>query len=337
MCRANDGTCGDVVDAGGSDGLVDSPPDGPFCYGQGIVRVCFPTPPAGTLLAEGPINTSSAGECTVFPQTGGPELCVIAAENVMLMNVRARGARPLVVVATDTITLLGDIDVASRRFDTFKVAGSNDDSCVVMNTAVVGAGGNGGSFGGRGGLGGASDTNPAASVIPTVLRGGCPGGSGNPLAIGGSGGGAIYFIASFIDVGTATINASGAGGDPQMAGGGGGGGSGGMIGFDAPQILVEPGAQAFANGGGGAGGAGAGAASAGMQSPSYSVAGEGGEGDNNNADGGDGSLASIDGAPGSGTSPPGGGGGGGAGVIVIYPPALRGAFGTSVSPPVLAN
>lgn len=333
-CREPDGTCGGSEVDGA---VIDMRPDDStaYCYGHGLLRVCLDAEPSGALqITSMSIDTASA-TCAVVPQTNGPDLCVIAATTVQLANVRAIGPRPLVVIATDRITLGGVIDVASRRIEGSGVAaaGSNDARCAGTSNPLTGAGGNGGSFGGIGGKGGRSGVNPQASVDPQVLRGGCPGTDGNPSALGGRGGGAIYFIAETgISVGTATINASGAGGSTAIATGGGGG-SGGMIGFDAPSLTVTTGGQAFANGGGGAGGSqDSSPGSAGTESPSAQFPGEGGLG--TGANGGEGSLVSLDGLPGEGVSSSGGGGGGGAGVIVIYPVSQAGAFGTAVSPPV---
>lgn len=338
MCRAPDGSCSVEPVA---DGAVDTVPSdtGAFCYGQGIVQFCLPTEPTGVRALVTTIDTDTDCDGSVF-QTNGPEACLVMGGTLSLMNVRVTGTRPLVVLASDTITLAGTIDVASRRIDAGAAAGSNDATCEGTANFVVSAGGNGGSFGGLGGKGGLGGTNPAMPVDPTVLRGGCPGqiGNGNPLALGGRGGGAIYFIAGgLISIGSATINASGAGGTAGPASGGGGGGSGGMIGFDAPSIMALASAQAFANGGGGAGGAtDSSLASAGAEPMGYTSAGAGGLGAGG-ANGGNGSLATpngTSGVQGSIMGGGGGGGGGGAGVIVIYPVSQASVFGGRTSPPV---
>jgi hypothetical protein len=338
MCRLRDGSCTDqpVDDAA----LADMRPDDRtnFCYGNGLLRICLDDAPMvdRTYNATN-IDTATAAACVVVAQSGGPDLCVIAGVTLQLTNVRAFGPRPLVLIGTSRIELAGSIDVASRRIEGASVpaAGSNDTSCSTTNNPVANAGGNGGSFGGRGGNGGRSGTPLPMPVDPLVLRGGCPGQNGNenPSALGGRGGGAIYFISEgTIAVGAATINASGAGGRTAMPSGGGGGGSGGMIGFDAPNIVVSSGGQAFANGGGGGGGANTAPGGDGGESTAYQVAGPGGPGIG--AYGGEGSLVSVDGEPGEGVETYGGGGGGGAGVIVIHPSTQSGAFGVAVSPPV---
>lgn len=335
MCREADGSCGeDPMPDGGGPGDMRPDDSTPFCYGTGLLRVCLQALPTGTMnFATGTIDTTS--QCTeTVAQTGGPELCVIAAESVSMANMEIRGSRPLVVVGTASIALIGVIDVASRRVEgSPHAAGSNEASCAPINNPFQTAGGNGGSFGGMGGRGGRSGMASAATVDPSVLRGGCPGITGGSFAAGGRGGGAIYFIAGqSIAVGTATINASGAGGSIAMDSGGGGGGSGGMIGFDAPKIDVTMGGSVFANGGGGAGGENGTAAGAGGESPSYQLEGTGGA--SAGATGGEGSLVSLDGAAGVGVAANGGGGGSSAGVIVIYPLTQANAFGTAVSPPV---
>lgn len=334
MCRAPDGSCsvGPVAD-----GDVDTVPgdSGAFCYGQGLVRICLPTEPTGVRALPATIDTNTNCDSSVF-QTNGPEACLVTAQTISLMNVRVTGTRPLVVLASNTITLAGTIDVASRRGQT-EAAGSNEATCQGTANPVVSAGGNGGSLAGLGGKGGRGGINPAPAVDPMVLRGGCPGqiGNGNPLAIGGRGGGAIYFIAgSMISIGNAAINASGAGGSAAPMSGGGGGGSGGMIGFDAPSISALSGALAFANGGGGAGGStDSNQGSDGGEPTSHTTAGLGGVGASG-ATGGDGSLSTVDGASGAPGTAVGGGGGGGAGVIVIYPVSQANVFGGRTSPAV---
>jgi hypothetical protein len=265
------------------------PPDTQFCLGAGLVRVCFATPPTGNLNLPlgGTLDTTASANCNlVVGQQAGPQLCVLAAANVTVTGTFAAvGTRPLVLFATDTLTVTagGTIDVASNGARTG--AGGNAIECSRsdggQSDSGGGGGGAGGSFGtagGRGGTGDLNDNSPGGHGIggnpgttqatPTVLHGGCRGGAGGDGSggpggggAGGEGGGAVYLIAGTritIDI-NGSVFASGAGGRVTVGSGGqeegaGGGGSGGMIVFDAPTLQIN--GRVAANGGAGGGGGG---------------------------------------------------------------------------------
>lgn len=309
----NGGVC--MSDHGMTDGGSSTmPSDGGTCLGGHLLgSLCLSAAPAGpvTLTAvAGPINsgTVASGGCTeMVPQTGGPALCVIAGTTIDVpaaVTVRAfavsqgaagTGTNPLVLVATDSITVEGTIDVASHVNDTLAggipALGAGARTAVgcaasgldgVMGKPVGGnsmdsyggGGGAGGSFGSLGGAGGSGGNNnnighgnPVLGTVPNLLVGGCPGGSGGQgdggmgAGAGGNGGGAVYLLAGKSITITGKINASGAGGGAGgpgtfSSGGGGGGGSGGSIGFEAPSVAIMTGAAIYANGGGGASGSG---------------------------------------------------------------------------------
>jgi hypothetical protein len=312
------GTCtldhGGLPDAGG--GMPDAGPclSGAMLGSHLVGSVCLSTAPAGpvTLTAVGgPINsgTVASGGCTeLIPRTGGPALCVIAGTTIDIpaavtvrafaVNPGAAGiaTNPLVLIATDSITIEGTIDVASHFNDTLaggiQALGAGARTAVgcavtgldgAMGKPVTGSpgrayGGGGGAGGSLGTLGGAggnggnnSNTAPGAPVAGTGINqlvGGCPGGTGGMgggagggAGPGGNGGGAVYLLAGTSITIAGKINASGSGGSAGgpgdlSSGGGGGGGSGGMIGFEAPKVTIATGAAVFANGGGGAAGCG---------------------------------------------------------------------------------
>jgi hypothetical protein len=208
------------------------------------------------------------------------EVCVIAADRVVLANTVIAGPRPLVLVAIDELRIIGLVTVTSR---TELGAGANFAGCASGLAAGggVGDGGGGGGAGGSfrtaGGSGGDADLDLSGGVGASAgvtisplsfIRGGCPGSRGAnaepSIALGGSGGrsgGGLYLIAGQQLVVEGTIDASGEGGGGGAhgdttggGGGGGGGGSGGLIGLDAPSIVLEPTARLIANGGGGGGG-----------------------------------------------------------------------------------
>ncbi|HEX3483149.1 MAG TPA: hypothetical protein VHT91_49400 [Kofleriaceae bacterium] len=374
--------------------------DGGTCLGGHLLgSVCVSAAPAGpiTLTAVGgPINsgTVAAGGCTeLVPQTGGPALCVIAGTTIDIpaavtvrafavsSNAAATGTNPLVLFATDSITIEGSIDAASHINDTLAggipalgagartavgcavtgldgvmgkpVGGSSQDS-------YGGGGGAGGSFGTLGGAGGNGGNNnnvghgnPVLGSVPSLVVGGCPGGSGGPgdggggVGIGGAGGGAIYLLAANSITIAGKINASGAGGSAGgsgnfSSGGGGGGGAGGMIGLEAGTVAIMTGAAVFANGGGGASGSGqtdGDSGSPGTDPTGPATAAGAGPGKDGGGAGGAGSVSSGTGAAGTkgggnntAQECAGGGGGGGGGVIRIFstqPAMIQGA----VSPP----
>lgn len=401
-CVASTGRGGGICmpEHGGTPDGGASTPDGGTCLGGHLLgSVCVSTTPAGpiTLTAVGgPVNsgTVAAGSCTeIVAQTGGPALCVIAGTTIDIpaavlvrafavsANAAATGTNPLVLFATDAITVEGTIDVASHLNDTLAggipALGAGARTAVgcavtgldgVMGKPVGGnsnesyggggaAGGSFGTLGGAGGNGGNNNNvlhgNPVLGSVPSLVVGGCPGGSGGPgdggggVGVGGNGGGAIYLLAGKSITIAGKINASGAGGGAGgsgnfSSGGGGGGGSGGLIGLEAGTVTIMAGAAVFANGGGGASGSGqteGDSGSPGTDPAAPATAAGGGAGKDGGGAGGAGSVSSGTGAAGtkggcSSMTPEcaGGGGGGGGGVIRIFstqPATIQGA----VSPP----
>ena len=325
--------CGKLV---GLDSPIDGDPTG-VCYGTGLVRVCFTEPPQGDpMLMSGTVNSDSPLVCSdkvVSGGTGagGTAYCVIGAHTItvpMMQTVTSSGGKPIVFVATDSITIDGTLDFAGHRQTPATPAGGDWSGCNAASAASMAGGGAGGSFAGTGGNGGSAGGTPAmagaALAAPTELHGGCAGqnGSGGDGAGSrGHGGGGVYLIAVTNISVTGAINASGAGsgsGGDSEVGGGGGGGSGGMIGLDAPMLALS--GPVFANGGGGSSGSSASQHGSSGSDPVNGAQGGGGAGASG-AGGGGGFAATANGIPGgdgvSGTTG-GGGGGGSVGVILIY-------------------
>lgn len=306
------------------------------------------------------INTTVDCSLVLYePSVGG--ICVIFATDITIAaaaTVNATGLRPLVLAATQTITVDGTVDVSSYLAPPTGVASqgaaANHPSCEQLRiptceTTNYGCGGQaGGSFGGLGGAGGLGPSGlqnglPGDPIPPPLPRGGCPGGSRNDND--SDGGGGVWLVAGSAIAVTVTgrVLAGGAGGQGGYGGIGGelyssgnGGGSGGYIRLAAPSIRVE--GSLIANGGGGGeggdgtfsmaanGGDGAGA----MQPPRGGVSTRAG------GDGGDGATGSmLGGQPGKSSTNTqgagGGGGGGGAGIIVLSAPALV-TTGATISP-----
>lgn len=389
-----DGVCtsdrGRPVDAGG-----DMPPgDAGPCAGMAITSkflgsVCLAAAPTSPLSLSGAtVNTANipTGSCTqLVPQSGGPALCVLAGTMIEIAagaTVRAVGVNPvgstaawtnpLVLIATQTITIAGTFDASSHFSETVggqPALGAGARTIAGCFATGVdgpagsgnngGGGGAGGSFGTVGGVGGNGGNNnntghgsPAATMAPTLLAGGCPGGHGGDGAggmvsggAGGNPGGAVYLLAGQSIVVSGKLNASGAGGvggieGNNSSGGGGGGGAGGLVVLEAPQVSVT--GTVFANGGGG--GAGAGNVGDGNDNGKPGVdpaaatpaapGGGGTSGGGNGGAGAAGTAAAAAGNKGGGNAPQsaGGGGGGGAGVIRVLGPSPT-SIGGTVSPP----
>lgn len=270
--------------------MIDMNPliDARTCFGTPH-QICLMTLPTMPRTLPATINTDT--ECDqVESPAGGVPLCVVTGTQITINNTRAQGSRPLVIVATESITITGNLDVSSRRGQTAG-AGANAAGCMMNaiegeDDGGGGGGGGGGGFGAGGGNAGLGDTNRSngggagteatggtggGMSVGAFIRGGCRGGDGGSTngnnggsgqgtnhGPGSNGGGAVYLIAQgSITVQTnGAIYASGGGGNGgnTTSGGGGGGGSGGLIGLDAMTITVD--GKLAANGGGGGGGAG---------------------------------------------------------------------------------
>jgi hypothetical protein len=317
-----------MIDGASADVMIDA--DG--CSGS-FVRLC--TQPSGTdVELPAAIDTSASALCAIEMDATAGELCVIAARSINLaagVTLAVTGTRPLVLVASTTITIDG----------TMNVRNPSGIGCTRTDPTEI-SGGAGGSRGGRGGKGGNGGDDGVGGVagdaMPPSLLGGCPGGAGqgdsDPPGVGG---GSVLLIAQTIMV-TGTINATGTGGggaNVSLAGGAGGG-SGGVIVVDAPNVTIA-GTLLASGGGGGEGGRGAilGGGSGGNPGAAPnpltpSIAASGGSGLAGGDGGPGGAILAINGTDGgrSGTNvATGGGGGGAAGIIEITAtaPTITGA------------
>jgi hypothetical protein len=327
--------------------------NGPSALFTGCVEPAINTftPPASLSTGEPAGATDDCSQIFTQQDLDGTELCVIAAERIEIGNTIVVGGRPILFAASLDLVVTGTLSVGSR-IDRPTGAGGNFVTCATAIDGEVeddvagsaGAGGAGGSYGldgGRGGqgVGGTSGGDAMREPLPpTVIRGGCRGGSGGANTvtstaggIGGDSGGAVYLLAGQTLTISGTIDASGSGGNGGEAGtssgggGGGGGGSGGLIGLDAPAIVLTDTAKLIANGGGGgAGGPSTGAAGAPGESADPIVypfrspggetvgAGDGGNGGNQESTATNGTGESESGGAG------GGGGGGSIGFVLLF-------------------
>jgi hypothetical protein len=279
-----------VAQSGGDDTPVIDAPQGsgdpgaePTACTPGFVDLCGQAPPTMSLDVQtsATINTDTDPRCRTVTQTNGGPICLVYATSVSIgagATLSATGSRPLAIASTSTMTISGNIDVASRRSDN-KIGPGADGTCAFSATPEIDSGGAGGgagaSFGAVAGNGGRGDSDTSLGadgdaapglagpvLTPTALRGGCRGqtgadesGAGNDGGAGGHSGGALYLTATGSLSIAGQVRASGAGGTGgQAQAGGGGGGSGGMVVVEAPTIAIA-GTIAANGGGGGEGGA----------------------------------------------------------------------------------
>lgn len=336
---------------------LDAPADtgSSLCFGS-FVAVCLRDAPSSS------ITVNSGATLTYDTQASSPDCvattpdvgaCVVAATSITVNGtIRGTGPRPLILLATDSITVNsgGVIDVASRRGGPNLGAGANPPSRCQSGTAPTertGAwGGSNASKGGDGNEAGGSNASggDAASALPrpTALFGGCAGGNGagGSGGIGGAGGGAVDLIAATMIAINGTVNASGAGanGASDNGAGGGGGGSGGLIVLDAPTVTINGSARVFAQGGaGGEGGRSGGGGNAGADPTTPGQAAQGGSGAGSGGDGGAGATTGDGGDGGEDGGgiifdDGGGGGGGGRGFIITTDPTPPNAQPSQVCP-----
>jgi hypothetical protein len=358
---------GDAVTA--VDATVDTPvvnPDARACFGT-LVNLCFAAPPTNDVPFAGqppPLDTGVDGNCTrVVTQSGGPTLCVIAGRTITVAgSLVVIGARPLVLLASETISVPGVLN-ASSVLNVRRGAGANTGICTMngitgQGDSGGGGGGAGGSLGTAGGRGGDGDLNDngqpngianggvpgVAQSTPTVLRGGCSGGRGGDSdqqhrgGVGGDGGGAVYLIAGTSITIAGDVFASGAGGGAVsnsggIEQGGGGGGAGGMIVLEAP--IVDASGRVVANGGAGGGGGGltsGGTAGGDGTTTSWDQRAVGGiAAEANGGNGADGTAVArttnLDGTSDTGGA---GGGAGGLGLVWVYGAPIQN--GSKISP-----
>lgn len=358
---------GGAVDAAPIDSF-DSPP-AMTCAMLIAPAKCFPSATGmGAVTIVGAVNTSAGAggdsRCVSVLLSTGPELCAIIGDTIAVPSSGATitGTRPLLLLASTTITVTGVLDASSSIEGTARTGPGSADppSCTLPTESGNGndghGGGAGGSFitsGGDGGDGagqqGRGGANAATALVTTDLRAGCrgsTGGGGTGGGVGGAGGGAIYLVAGTEIVINNRVVANGAGGAgaTSIAGGGGGGGAGGMIALDAPTVtLTGAAAQVSANGAGGGEGTFSSTARKGNESTVWNVAAAGGNG--GSAPGGAGGAGSVlagegadasDGSTQSGNEGGGGGGGGGGGLVWLKG-TPGGPQAAQISPPYVAK
>lgn len=311
-----------------------------LCFGTGFGETCLAEPPSTPPTLPTTIDTDA---CAIVYR----DTCVIAGDSIEVpagTTILAKGSRPLVLIATGTITIGGTLSVSSTSIDGLTTglgagAGSASATCDTPAASAGGGspGGSFGSIGGRGGAGGnTGQITNAAEVKPLAsIRAGCPGGgvSAGSVLSGGAAGGAVYLIAgdAITVLPSGVVRANGQGGRPgPVNSGGSGGGSGGLIGLEASMIYNNGRLEALGGGGGGGGNTNN-MGNLGNDGDLDSLGGPGAT--PGGGKGGNGARAGAAQGGSNGTPPAGGGGGGGGlGYIVSTAPPVS-MNGTS-QPPV---
>src|SRR5262249_22497541 len=142
----------------GHDAAVAS--DARACPGTGLgVQVCLVHQPTQDLTVTfvRAIDTNvGSNDCVDLTRPSASDYCVLSATDITLSGTLvATGTRPLVLVATGTITVSGTIDVGSHlAVISTRGAGADPSACVITPAPASTGGGAGGSFGSKGGDGG---------------------------------------------------------------------------------------------------------------------------------------------------------------------------------------
>jgi len=87
-----------------------------LCLGQSI-RGCVPMPETAVTLSQ-TIDTGTSALCSTCSTTSGIDACVIAGRSISVAagtTARVTGSRPLILIASQQITISGTLDAASHR------------------------------------------------------------------------------------------------------------------------------------------------------------------------------------------------------------------------------
>lgn len=327
-------------DSDSEDATVNEP-DASRCFGAQPFNVCLSELPTDPVTLPNMLDTSDSPLCSTlqyWQDVNQDPACFIVGTTITVPTSRVVGSKPLVLVATNSIEIVGYMDAAGHNSPEYRPGvGAPGLPCpdflrMPAQGSTAAGGGAGGTFQTRAGAGGSGAAGAyqggvadVAIATPATLRGGCDGQRGmagqSSAGQDGAPGGAVYFVThgTISLSASAILNASGAGASSSGAtAGGSGGGSGGMIVLHASALAIAPGAVLIANGGGGSSGGGAngpGTPGADPDPTQPLIAASGGVG--GGGSGGAGfveSAAAMDGSNGGSTAG-GGGGGGGAGYI----------------------
>lgn len=274
-CDATEAKCRDVDPSNGVASYLDQAHTDPLA-------------PVLTLAAGSTIDTTTGvvfdGSATVtVPNAGvGTNRVFIVKSLAITGTVVVTGTAGLIIVSDGDVGIAATLDVSANAGANGPGGGSGscDGGWSTTASSAFSGGGGGGGNGDVGGVGGVGDgTSAGGTGGPTLsdqaldpLRGGCQGGRATETTSTcrsgrGGGGGAVQLVSrsSISITGSGTIDASGGGGVPAVAGtdtcsstsarGGGGGGAGGSVLLEALEIvLMGAGVIISTNGGGGSAG-----------------------------------------------------------------------------------
>src|SRR5262245_27698614 len=100
------------------------PPDARTCFGAGAYVVCLDTLPSNTITINSTIDTSPTSAQCLSTQpanwlaNGQSAACFVVAKTITVSSqntISARGPRPLVILATDALTVNASLSVAAAR------------------------------------------------------------------------------------------------------------------------------------------------------------------------------------------------------------------------------
>ena len=196
------------------------------------------------------VSGSALGDCQLVPVTGGVDICTCRLSSLTIgSSLHITGTAALAILAWDTITINGSVDISAT--------GSTSGPGAITQQDEEASNWRGGKGGSNGTAGGNAGDEPRPPKL-TPLEGGQAGQDGCGGRKGGGGGGALQLVAGTSINISGSIHAGGGGGaggqyDPDdQCIGGAGGGSGGSLLVEAPNVSYS--GTYYANGGSGGGG-----------------------------------------------------------------------------------
>src|SRR5262249_25047103 len=162
--------------------------DGVPCYGSGLVQVCATQMPVMMFEVTADQTLDTDSQCDSGVVVNQTNVCVKIAKMIKITHtLHATGSHPPVLVGTHTVRVGMELDVSSTAAGQIGAGALPvGGACGTNQTPGTGGGGPGGSFSGIAGPGGNGTTTAAGTQPrPTLLRGGCPGSSGDGATNGG--------------------------------------------------------------------------------------------------------------------------------------------------------
>jgi hypothetical protein len=139
-------------DAAVDSASIDSPDHPNFCLGNAVVMACLTQMPAAPIMITRltAIDTDTSSSCSPDAVGSPAPYCILAGSSITIaggQTLSAHGGRPLVLMASGAIAVMGAIDVAGHVRGMPQAAGPGSALCAPATAAMAGGGGGGGSFG----------------------------------------------------------------------------------------------------------------------------------------------------------------------------------------------